>query len=124
MKYDKVEVGMVLYDRHTHRAGNTTMRVLGEWRVVITEVKEIPGEGPAIGRTIRIVKASWNGNPPKMMNRRDIEKLKTWSKDDDCAEVKEGMVGTISVKLKKGFRPPPPRFVAPQVETRIHRSGA
>ena len=96
MKFEKLVVGMVLYDRHKYRAGNTTMRVLGEWRVRII----------SIDPEKRTAMASWNSNPPNRWRESDLAKLKTWSMYDECAERVGGMIGTIAVRKKK--RSPPP----------------
>lgn len=66
MKFDKLEVGMELYDVHSYKMGNTTVRSLGVWRV---RVKEIDAEK-------RRALCSWNGNSPKWYWERDIAKLK------------------------------------------------
>lgn len=47
--------GDVVFDAHKHQMGNTTMRELGVWRVVIKEV-DVPNN---------TVLASWNGNAPR-----------------------------------------------------------
>lgn len=95
MKFDKIKPGMVLYDRHKHRAGNTTMRVLGEWRVTIISVD------PAA----RTAMVSWNGNRPSLWFEGNLAKLKDWSMYDECAERTEGMIGTISVKKRRKTAP-------------------
>jgi hypothetical protein len=59
---EKVKPGDVLYDVHSERMGNTTMRRLGWWRVYIVSVAE---DG-------RSVMARWNGNPEKKYYRQDV----------------------------------------------------
>lgn len=103
MKLDKLQPRMILYDRHKERMGNTTMWTLGEWRVVILEVHL---EAPMPYAIV-----SWNTNRPERYYACDVAKLKTWSKRDECAEVREGQLCVYSVKLKKGYRPPPARFL-------------
>ncbi len=88
MKFEKIRPGMVLYDRHKYRAGNTTMRVLGEWTVRIVSTDA----------ATRTAVASWNGNPPQKWPERNLAKLKDWSMYDECAVRTEGMLGTISVR--------------------------
>ena len=54
MTLDKLEPGMVVYDVHSYRMGNTTIRSVGAWEVRIVSVD--------VER--RCVVASWNHNPP------------------------------------------------------------
>ena len=49
----KLKPGMVVYDAHSQKMGNTTMRTMGVWPVKIVEVHE------------NSVIASWNGNAPR-----------------------------------------------------------
>lgn len=91
MKFEKIKPGMVLYDRHKYRAGNTTIRVLGEWRV---SIRSVDAEK-------RTAVASWNGNPEETWTERRLAALKDWSMYDECAERVEGMIGTISVRKKR-----------------------
>lgn len=53
MKIEQLKPGMVVYDVHSYRMGNTTVRSMGCWAVKILEVHE------------RKVVASWNGNQPQ-----------------------------------------------------------
>ena len=55
---DDLKVGDVLYDVHTERAGNTTMRREGVWTAIVREVG-VTEEGTPYALI------SWNGNPPK-----------------------------------------------------------
>jgi hypothetical protein len=64
MKIDKLQPGMIVYDVHKYRMGNTMISTVGVWPVQIIDVDK--------GKSI--VTASWNGNPPKRFYR--IE----WSK--------------------------------------------
>lgn len=66
MKFDKLEVGMTLYDVGTYRMGNTTMRSVGVWTVY---VKEIDTEN-------RRALVSWNGNGYQWYGESAIGKLK------------------------------------------------
>ncbi|SRR6266851_2574006 len=98
MKFERIKPGMVLYERHKHRMGNTTLRTLGEWSVRIVSIDE------------HGAMASWNGNAPQRWFRNKLEKMTTWSMHDDCAEVVRGMFDcVVSVKLKKGHRAPEPK---------------
>jgi hypothetical protein len=58
MKFEKLQPGMVVYDVHRHKMGNTTASTVGVWRVLIVSVDS----------------ASWNGNPAKKFFYVDAEK--------------------------------------------------
>ena len=58
IKIESLKVGDVLYDTHSERAGNTTMRVEGVWECYVRAID------PA-GQWIDI---SWNGNPELRYN--------------------------------------------------------
>lgn len=62
-----IEPGMVLLDVHSERAGNTTMRRLGCWKVHVLSVD----------KKMRTAMVSWNGNSPKLYRARDLERLYT-----------------------------------------------
>jgi hypothetical protein len=66
MKFDKLAVGMVLFDLHSYRMGNTTMRSLGVWPVRVVE----------IDAEKRRALCNWNGNAPTWYSEWNIEKLK------------------------------------------------
>jgi hypothetical protein len=55
MKFEKLKPGMVVYDVHRHKHGNTTMSTVGVWTVRIVSVDH----------EAKRVTASWNGNSPK-----------------------------------------------------------
>ena len=55
MKFEKLKPGMVVYDVHRHKMGNTTMSTVGVWTVRIESVDH---------EAKRVV-ASWNGNRAK-----------------------------------------------------------
>ena len=59
MKLEKLKPGMVVYDVHSHRFGNTMLRTVGVWEVRIVSVDA----------AARVVTASWNGNPPQIYRR-------------------------------------------------------
>lgn len=65
-KLYKIKPGQLLYDVHSVRAGNTTMRRQGIWTVKVIEIHA--AEGWAL--------CSWNGNPPKRYTAREIERLR------------------------------------------------
>ncbi len=92
IKFEKIQAGATLYDRHKTLAGNTNMRVLGEWKVFVRSVN-------ARDRSAIV---SWNGNRDQTWSARQLEKLSTWSMYDADVERKQGMVGTISCrKIRK-----------------------
>ena len=91
IKFEKIQAGMTLYDRHRTRMGNTTLRSLGEWSVRIISVD-------AAARTAVV---SWNGNREQTWWERDLKKLHTWSMRDEGVEVVRGMMSSVvSVKRK------------------------
>ena len=55
MKFEKLMPGMVVYDVHRHKLGNTTMSTVGVWKVRIVSVDH----------EAKRVTASWNGNSAK-----------------------------------------------------------
>lgn len=66
MKYEKIKAGDVLYDVHSYRMGNTTIRSMGVWQVkVITLHPE--------DRTATV---SWNGNRPERYYASDLKRLR------------------------------------------------
>ncbi len=38
MKFERIKPGMTLYDVHSYRMGNTTIRSWGVWRVIVESV--------------------------------------------------------------------------------------
>ena len=98
IKYEKIKVGQVLYDRHRYTMGNTCMKCLGEWPVEILELTSSQTPGYAsLGATVK-----WNHNPPQHYNQRQLEKLYTWSIYDEGVERKKNYLGAvISVKRIK-----------------------
>lgn len=65
VRLDKIEPGMVLLDIHSQKMGNTTMRRLGLWRVLVVSVD----------KEARTAMCSWNGNPARMYRERDFKRL-------------------------------------------------
>lgn len=98
IKFEKIKPGMMLYDRHAHKMGNTTLRTIGEWSVRILEVDA----------TTRTAKVSWNGNPPETYRERALTRLYDWSMHDKCAEVTCGTFGRVSKVTKKKRTPAEP----------------
>lgn len=79
MRLDQLEPGMALYDVHSHRAGNTTMRVEGCWaaRVISVHLDESPP----------YAMIAWNGNPPRKHFRTKWTRWpKEWIKQDVFGE--------------------------------------
>jgi hypothetical protein len=92
IKFEKIKSGMVLYDRHRHRMGNTTMTDLGEWPVRILTVDQFGAE------------VVWNGNShrPERWARRRLERLYDWSMDDpDEAVVERSSVMRIVLRVRR-----------------------
>jgi hypothetical protein len=82
IKFEKIQAGMTLYDRHRRKMGNTTMRTIGEWPVRVVEID--PVERRAL--------ISWNGNPPHWQNERALRGLFDWTmRNKDEAEVVRGL---------------------------------
>jgi len=57
VSFDTLKPGDVLYDCHRHKLGNTTMSVMGVWKVYVKEVN----------LSERTALVSWNGNPAKVV---------------------------------------------------------
>lgn len=66
MKFDKLQPGMVLYDVHSQKMGNTSIRTLGTWSVRVIEVDA----------ERRRALASWNGNRAEWHGEAWFSKLK------------------------------------------------
>lgn len=66
MKFDKLKVGMVIYDVQPYKMGNTTIRTIGTCPV---RIKEIDADR-------RRALASWNGNQATWLSEAHIAKLK------------------------------------------------
>lgn len=71
LRIDQLEPGMTLYDVHSERAGNTTMRREGCWtaRVVSVHLDESPP----------YAMISWNGNPARKCFHHTT--FKRWPKE-------------------------------------------
>jgi hypothetical protein len=91
MKFEKIQPEQVLYDVHSYRMGNTTLRSVGVWPVRILSVD-------ASKRTAIV---SWNGNPPALMFEHDLRKLR-----ESEPEVEYGAMGICRLKPRaKKVRP-------------------
>lgn len=66
MKFEKLVPGMVVYDVHKQKMGNTTMSTWGTWIVRIISVDA----------DTRSCMASWNGNSPQRFYEHSIKKWK------------------------------------------------
>lgn len=99
IKFEKIQAGMTLYDRHRHGMGNTTMTDLGEWQV---RVLRVVGEE-------RKALVSWNGNAEVWWPAHRLSQLYSWSMYDPGVEVKRGLLGRIisvkRIKAKKEVQP-------------------
>ena len=71
MKFEKLKPGMVVYDVHKTKIGNTTRSTLGTWTVRIISVD--PEK--------RSCMASWNSNPPQRFYEHSINK---WKAERPC----------------------------------------
>lgn len=65
IKFEKLQPGMVLWDVHRQKVGNTTLTELGAWKVQIVSVDPET-------RTAMVV---WNGNPERKWYERELKKL-------------------------------------------------
>lgn len=67
IKFEKVKEGDTLFDYHSERCGNTTLRRWGNWPVKIESIRE-DGSGAIV---------RWNVvNPPEFWPRRRVERLR------------------------------------------------
>jgi len=64
VKFEKLKPGMTVYDVHSHKMGNTSIKTVGIWNVSIIEVD--------LSR--RTVLASWNGNTPRTYSEQSARK--------------------------------------------------
>jgi hypothetical protein len=87
LKFEKIQPGMVLWDCHSHKMGNTTMSTLGTCSVHVIEVD--------LERRRALVK--WNGNPEGWWGERSLSKL---TKDKPIL-IRSGMGAEILAKRKE-----------------------
>lgn len=85
VKFETVKPGDVLYDVHSHRMGNTTLRTWGCWPVVVESVDY--ERGRAVVR--------WNGNAAETWYRHQIVRLRRKE-----PEFEEGFFGQRFIKRK------------------------
>jgi hypothetical protein len=92
MKLEKLKPGMTVYDVHSYKMGNTSLRTVGVWNVCIIEVD--------LDR--RSVLASWNGNEPKRYPENMASKWRA-SKPllIDCAFGRKRMATREEIKAHK-----------------------
>ena len=65
VSFDKIKPGMVLLDIHSTRMGNTTIRRLGCWRVLVVSVDH----------EARTAMCSWNSNKPTLYTESKFKSL-------------------------------------------------
>jgi hypothetical protein len=65
IKFEKIQPGMMLFDVHSERAGNTTMKRWGDWPVRVISVD-------ADSKSAMV---SWNGNEPTRRYHHRLRKL-------------------------------------------------
>ena len=95
IKFEKITAGMTLYDRHRYTMGRTSMKSIGEWRVIVQSVDA----------ELQCAEVSWNHNPVETWGRRRLERLYTWSMHDPGVHVKKGFVGNVYSVSKNGAKP-------------------
>ncbi len=66
MKFEKIEAGMVLYDVHSYKMGNTTIRSIGVWKVDVISVD----------KERKSARVRWNSNKEQTYFRAELERLK------------------------------------------------
>lgn len=62
----KLKVGQILYDKHRHKMGNTTMTRWGVWTVVVTEIDP----------EFKWIKGRWNSNPEQTFYPKSVSRFK------------------------------------------------
>lgn len=85
MKFEKINPGDRLFDVHSYRMGNTTLRSVGVWEV---EIIDIDPEK-------RCATVSWNGNKPEVYNEVALKKLRAVR-----PELEAGFFGSMRIKAK------------------------
>jgi hypothetical protein len=65
IKFEKITAGMTLFDIHSYKMGNMSMRQLGKW-----DVKVI-----SIDSDKRTALVSWNGNRPEVWSEHKLKRL-------------------------------------------------
>ena len=89
MKFEKIKEGMTLYDVHTYKMGNTSMRSVGVWPVLVVSLDE----------TYKSAKVVWNGNTHRQQTyyQRQREKLR----EVGPVLVKDGMRYRLQTREEK-----------------------
>jgi hypothetical protein len=90
VKWETVQAGDVLYDVHSYRMGNTTMRSMGCWEVRVRSIDH--ANGTAV--------VSWNGNRDETWCARQITKLRRKE-----PEFEETMFGGQRIKRRTKSEP-------------------
>lgn len=85
MKFEKIQAGQTLFDVHSYRTGNTTLRSVGVWPVKILSVHP----------ESRTAMVSWNGNGPERMYEASLAKLRAKE-----PELEKGFMGQYRIKRK------------------------
>lgn len=75
IKFEKIQDGQTLWERHSYKVGNTTMRAWGVWRLKVLKKDDNGAE------------VSWNGNPPRYWHRPQLEKC--FAADPSCKECRK-----------------------------------
>lgn len=66
VSFDNIKAGDELWDCHMERMGNTTMRKMGAWSVLVV----------SIDHAKRRAVVRWNGNTPKEVDAHYFRKLR------------------------------------------------
>lgn len=66
MKFEKIKAGDILFDVHSERMGNTTMRCQGIWEVRVI----------SIDSGTRTAMVRWNSNSPQRYYERQLTRLR------------------------------------------------
>jgi len=91
IKFEKITAGMMLYDRHRYRMGNTTMTNIGEWDVEVVSID--PDTCTA--------RVRWNGNREQVYHKHQLERLSTWSMHGKDVVVKRSSMFGAVLKVRK-----------------------
>lgn len=91
IKFEKIQPGMVLYDRRKGRMGNTMLRSISEWEVRVLSV-DVEN---------RVAMVTWNGNPRREYHEAELTRLSRWSMFDEDVTVTRGTMGAITDVRKK-----------------------
>lgn len=92
IKYEKIQPGMVLFQRRRYTMGNTTMKSVGEWPVKIIRLEN--------GGALRGAIVSWNGNREHWWSERELTTLYDWSMYGKDVVVTKNICGSV-IKVRK-----------------------